>query len=259
MRPPKVDAVPETPQPGHLVAAIEREHPGSDVGARLEAALRVAADLRAVGDEVVDHYVHAARGEGRSWAEIGDVLGISKQGAQKRFAAPAAAPLEPWPAGFGPDAQAVSAHAVEQARALGHRYVGTEHLLLALFSGRAGLAASCLARLAISRKRVEERVIELIGRGDAPPDSSLGMTPRTKRVFEAARRQSRRLGHRCPQPEHLLLALYSVRQGVAAQILAEFGASEERTRDTLAELLSGQAPELAERIRRRPRRRLARH
>src|ERR687884_439145 len=61
MRPPKVDGVPETPQPWHLVAAIEREHPGNDVGARLEAALRVAADLRAVGDEVVDHYVHAAR------------------------------------------------------------------------------------------------------------------------------------------------------------------------------------------------------
>jgi Clp amino terminal domain, pathogenicity island component len=247
----------EMPQPAQLVAAIEREHPGSDVGARLEAALRLAADLRAVGDELVDHYVHSARSEDRSWSEIGDVLGITKQGAQKRFAASAAAPVEPWPAGFGADAQAVFAQAVDEARALGHRYVGTEHLLLGLFSDRAGLAQSCLTRLSLSRERVHERVIERIGRGQNPPESSLGITPRTKRVFEHARGESRRLGHRCPPPENLLLALYSARGGVAAEILAEFGATEERTRETLAELLSGQAPELAERIR-RPRRRLGR-
>jgi ATP-dependent Clp protease ATP-binding subunit ClpC len=136
--------------------------------------------------------------------------------------------------------------------------VGTEHLLLALFSERAGFAASCLARLSMSHERVSERVIERIGRGESPRDSTLGITPRAKRVFENARRESRRLGHRCPQPEHLLLALYTAGDGVAGEILAEFGASEQRARDTLAELLTGQAPELAERIRRRPRRRLAR-
>jgi hypothetical protein len=248
------------PEPPQLVAAIEREHAGSDIAVRLEAALRVAAALGTVGDELVDHYVHAARGEGRSWTEIGDVLGISKLGAQKRFAAAAAtAPVEPWPAGFGPDGQAVFARAADQARALGHRYVGTEHLLLALFSERAGLAASCLARLSISYEQVEQQVLERIGRGDNSPVTSLGITPRTKRVFEHARRDARRLGHRCPQPEHLLLAMYSVGDGVAGEILAGFGATEARTRETLAELLSGQAPELAERMRRRPRRRLTRH
>jgi hypothetical protein len=249
----------DTPQRAQLVAAIEHKHPGCDVAERLEVALRVAAELRAVGDEVVDHFVQAARGEGRSWADIGDVLGITKQGAQKRFASPAAVPVEPWPRGFGPDAQAVFAQAVAEARQFGHRYVGTEHLLLALFSERAGLAANCLARLGISRQRVEERVIELIGGGDTPPDSSLGITPRTKRVFERARREAHRLGHRCPQPEHLLLALYAIPDAVAVDILTVSGASEQRTRATLAELLAGQAPELAERIRRRPRRRLARH
>jgi ATP-dependent Clp protease ATP-binding subunit ClpC len=121
------------------------------------------------------------------------------------------------------------------------------------------LAASCLARLSITRERVEQRVVELIGRGDNAPTTSLGITPRTKRLFEHARRDARRLGRRCPQPEHLLLAIWSVRDGVGRDILAGFGASEEQARETLAELLSGQAPELAERMRRRPRRRLARH
>src|SRR3954462_6147875 len=158
------------PQPPQLAAAIEREHAGSDIAVRLEAALRVAAELRTSGDELVDHYVHAARGEGRSWTEIGDVLGISKQGAQKRFAVAAAAVrVDPWPAGFRPDGQAVFARAADEARALGHRYEGTEHLLLALFSDRAGLAASCLARFCISRAQVEHQGLERIGRGDNPP------------------------------------------------------------------------------------------
>src|SRR3954453_18262346 len=115
--------------PAQLGAAIEREPSASDVAARLGAAVRLATELRAAGDGVVDHYVHAARGEGRSWTEIGYVLGISKKGAQQRFATPAATPLDPWPAGFSPDAQAVVAEAVNEARALGHRCVCTEHLL----------------------------------------------------------------------------------------------------------------------------------
>jgi hypothetical protein len=244
----------DTPQPDALVAAIEREHAGSDVRARLEVELGVAAALGAAGDDVIDHYVQAARAEGRSWTEIGDVLGITKQGAQKRFAAPVADPVAPWPASFSPDGQAVCARAGDEARALGHRYVGTEHLLLGLFSERGGLAASCLARLQITRAQV----LGQIERADNLPPTSLALTPRAKRVLEVARREALRLGHRCPEPEHLLLALCAVRPGAAGDILAGAGATEERARETLAQLLDAQAPELAARVRQRPRRRLAR-
>jgi hypothetical protein len=246
--------VAEIPELARLVRAVERQHPGEDVSARLEAAIHTAAELRAIGDELVDHYVRAAREAGRSWTDIGEVLGISKQGAQQRFTPS----VEPWPSGFSAGAQAVVARAVEEARALGHRYLGTEHLLLGLFCDQAGLAARCLSNLSLSHDRVQERLIELIGRGENPAEGPLGVTPRTKRVFEATRREAARLGHRCPEPEHLLLALYSVRHGVAVEILTGFGATEERARAALAELLEREAPELAERIRRPPRRRLTR-
>jgi Clp amino terminal domain, pathogenicity island component len=242
--------VAEVPNSEQLVAAIEREHAGGDVSTRLEAAVRAGAELRAVGDELVDHYVRVARKEGRSWTDIGGVLGITKQGAQKRFTPS----VEPWPSGFGTGAQAVVAHAVAEARALGHRYLGTEHLLLGLFSSQAGLAARCLTNLSLSHDGVQKRVIDLIGRGENPPEGPLGITPRTKRVFEATRRE----GRRCPEPEHLLLALYAVPQGRAHEILTGFGATETRARETLAELLDREAPELAERIRQPPRRRLTR-
>jgi Clp amino terminal domain, pathogenicity island component len=241
-----------------LLGVIEREHRGAPVDQKLEGAVRVAGELRAVGDELLDHYVQAARAGGRSWTEIGEVLGISKQGAQQRFSAPPASPAAPWPGGFSAAVQAVVADAADVARALGHRYLGTEHLLIALCSPRAGLAGECLARLSVSRARVEAEVVELIGRGEARPEGRLGVTPRSKRALEAARREARRAGHRCPGPEHLLLALYSVSHGVATKILIGLGADAERVRETLAELLAAEAPELAERIRRPPRRRLSR-
>ncbi len=246
------------PELADLVSSIEREHRGADVAERLEAAVRVASELRSVGDELLDHYVQAARVAGRSWTEIGAALGVSKQGAQQRFAPAPAPSAEPWPAGFSAAGQAVVARAVAEARALGHRYVGTEHLLLGLLSSEAGLANRCLERLSFSRESVEARIVELVGRGENPPEGSLGMTPRTKRALEAARKEARRAGHRCPEPEHLLLALHSVPKGVAAEIHVAGGGTEQRTREELADLLEAQAPELAERIRHPRRRRLTR-
>src|ERR1700759_803659 len=107
-----------TPRLQDLVAAVDAQDPGGDADAHLGAAVRMAGDLRTLGDELVDHYVHAARAAGRSWTDIGDVLGISRQGAQQRFASPATRRVEPWPRGFGPDAQAVFADAVDEARNL---------------------------------------------------------------------------------------------------------------------------------------------
>jgi len=242
------------PEFDRVVAAIERERSSDDHVGRLEAASSMASDLRALGDHVLDHFVRAARAAGSSWTEIGEALGVSKQGAQQRYSAPRRAPVEPWPNGFSSAAQEVVARAVDEARALGHRYLGTEHLLMALLTPDAGLAASALERLGVSHECVEARVVELIGRGEHS-GASLGITPRTKRTLEAARRESKRAGHRCPEPEHVLLALYAVSQGVAADILAEAGASEDAVRATLADLLAGEAPELADRIR-HPRRRI---
>jgi hypothetical protein len=249
------DRVPALEQ---LVAAIEREHRGAGIEVRLETAVRVAAELRAVGDELLDHYVQAARSDGRSWTDIGELLGVSKQGAQQRFNAAAIPSAEPWPSGFDVAAQAVVSEAVDEARALGHRYLGTEHLLIALCGPGAGLAAETLAKLGVSGERVKAEVVGLIGTGEAPSGGPLGVTPRTKHAFEAARREAKRAGHRCPRPEHLLLALYPVSQGVAAKILLALGADEQRVSATMAELLSREAPELAERIRHPRRRRLSR-
>ena len=211
---------------------------------RLGAAAATANELRGLGDELLDRYVQAARAEGRSWSEIGTALGVTKQAAHERFVD---APLA-WPTNFNEPAREVVARALAEARAFGHRYLGTEHLLLALTSDR-GLAGATLAELGVTERAVRDSIERIIGRGRSGEGAALGITPRTKRVLEAAVKEPKRVGRqRCADPEHLLLAL-AASDGVAGDILAELGAGEDIVREQLASLLEREAPEIAAMLR----------
>ena len=69
----------------------------------------------------------------------------------------------------------VIAKAIEQARKLGHNYVGTEHLLLGLLSERGCLAQKILSRCGMTLSGVQKRINELLaergGKRKAPPGS----------------------------------------------------------------------------------------
>lgn len=234
-----------------LAAGIDAEAAGGSSLDRLGAAIATAGRLHELGDRVVDRYVQAARADGRSWSQIGDALGVTKQAAQKRFVA---TPIEaaPWP-GLSEAASAVAGRAAEEARALGHRYLGTEHLLLALASDD-GLAGATLSSLGVSPEHVTEQVHRIVGPGHSADSATLGVTPRTKRVLEAACKEARRLGHRCADTEHLLLAV-AENDGVAGQILHEAGTEAGDVRRQLAVLLEREAPEVAAMLRAPTRRR----
>src|SRR4051812_24392315 len=240
-----------------LVAIVDQRADGDALTA-LSAAVDVADDVRDVAEKLLDRYVAAAREDGRSWSEIGTALGVSKQAAQQRFMS---TPLDPtaWPKDFDDDARAVVHAAQRQARSFRHRYLGTEHLLLAL-TADSGLAGTTLAQLGVGTAEVTERIHAVIGQGHSSETATLGISPRTKRVLEAAGNEARRLGHRCAiaAPEHLLLALSAQSDAVAAQFLRDLAVSDERLREQLGELLAGEAPELADMIRQQPRRRLRR-
>jgi ATP-dependent Clp protease ATP-binding subunit ClpC len=64
---------------------------------------------------------------------------------------------------FTPRAKRVLELAVEEARSLGHNYVGTEHLLLGLIREGEGVAAKVLLELGVDRKRVREETLKLLG------------------------------------------------------------------------------------------------
>lgn len=225
--------------------------PGAPVQ-QLAGASVLADSLRARGDELLDSYVEAARASGSSWTEIGCSLGTSKQAAHERFGA-LADPL-PGQAPFGLTGTAadVLTAAAAQAQDLGHHFVQPEHLVLGLLAQPDELAAEVLSELGVTAEAARKLVAARLGSGAPRPQGSLGVSPQTKRLLELARAIGKSLGNRCPRTEHILLAATSPKlHSPAATLLADCGATPDRVRDELTRMLLAEAPELAERLRRR--------
>jgi hypothetical protein len=216
---------------------------------RVRAAVVMADDLGTIGDQVVTHFVEAARTSGCSWSQIGTQLGVSKQAAQQAFVdpiprrgrfgrRPEMRPRGRWSAA----AKAVIVGAREQAGTLGHNHVGTEHLLLALAEG-SGVAATALADLGVTPDVVRTHMVEILGRGTGDGSLRRPFTPRTKKVLELAVRESIRLQHDELRTEHLLLGLVREGEGVAAQILVQrLGLDLPRVRQAVLDRLKDGGP-----------------
>jgi len=129
--------------------------------------------------------------------------------------------------------------AQEEARALHHNYIGTEHILLGLIQEGEGVAAKALESLGISLDAVRTEVKDIIGSGGNPPSGYIPFTPRAKKVLELALREALQLGHKYIGTEHILLGLIREGEGVAAQVLVKLGADLSRVRQQVISLLSG--------------------
>ena len=143
---------------------------------------------------------------------------------------------------FTERARRVVVLAQEEARALNHNYIGTEHILLGLVHDGEGVAAEALESLGISLEAVRLQVEEIIGRGASASTGHIPFTPRAKKVLELSLREALQLGHDYIGTEHILLGLIREGEGVAAQVLQRLGAGLERVRQEVLGLLSGTAP-----------------
>ncbi len=113
--------------------------------------------------------------------------------------------------------------AIEEAGNMGHTYIGTEHLLLALVEEGTGVAATVLAECGLDSKILKEKIEETIGVGGRMSLSPDDFTPRTKRVMQTAVLASARIGHNFVGTEHLLVAILSERDSFAVKFLEEAG------------------------------------
>jgi ATP-dependent Clp protease ATP-binding subunit ClpC len=133
----------------------------------------------------------------------------------------------------------VEHHATEEARALRHNYLGTEHLLLGLLREEEGLAARVLASFDVTLEEVRAQVAHIIGQGDEITTGRIPFTPRAKKVLELSLREALSLGHEYIGTEHLLLGLVRENEGLASQILADHDAAPEKVREEMMRTLSG--------------------
>jgi len=140
---------------------------------------------------------------------------------------------------FTERARQVVVLAQDEARALKHNYIGTEHILLGLLREEEGLAARVLESLDITVEEVRAQVARIVGQGDEVTTGQIPFTPRAKKVLELALREALSLGHNYIGTEHILLGLVRENEGVAARILMDFDADAEKIRNEIIRMLSG--------------------
>ena len=143
---------------------------------------------------------------------------------------------------FSERARRVLTLAQEEAQHFNHNYIGTEHILLGLVREEEGVAAKVLANLGVGLSKVRSAVEFIIGRGEKPATSDIGLTPRAKRIIELAIDEARQLSHTYIGTEHLLLGLLREGGGVAADVLDSFGITLERARTETTHILSEGTP-----------------
>jgi ATP-dependent Clp protease ATP-binding subunit ClpA len=139
---------------------------------------------------------------------------------------------------FTDEARRVVVTAQEEARDLGHNYIGTEHILLGLLRVTDGLAAQALQALGISLDAARREVRQIVGQDEvAKLPSHIPFTPRAKKVLELSLREALQLGHNYIGTEHILLGLIREGEGVAAQVLVKLGAGLNRVRQQVIGML----------------------
>jgi|SRR2546421_2234759 len=140
---------------------------------------------------------------------------------------------------FTERARQVVVLAQDEARALRHNYIGTEHLLLGLLREEEGIAARVLGELGVTLDDMRADVRSIVGVGDEAATGQIPFTPRAKKVLELSLRAANELRHDFIGTEHVLLGLVREGEGVAARLLSDRGASPERVAAAVLEMLQG--------------------
>jgi ATP-dependent Clp protease ATP-binding subunit ClpC len=120
---------------------------------------------------------------------------------------------------FTPTAKNALKGAAAEAGALGHTYIGTEHLLLAMTKDNESVGGGILLSRGIEYEPLRKLIREISGVGaQTRPDSS-DMTPALRRVIELSSGMAEKYGHSLIGTEDLLLAMLQEKESVAVKLL----------------------------------------
>jgi len=145
--------------------------------------------------------------------------------------------------------QAVNAMtlAEEEARRLGHNFVGTEQILLGLIGEGTAIAARTLASFGLYVKNVRTAVESIDGYGSGIISRQIPFTPRAQRALALAAEQAEEWRLEYIGAEHILLGLLGENEGAAVRVLRYFGVEPAALRDRVVQVINGvESPEAAE-------------
>ncbi len=130
--------------------------------------------------------------------------------------------------------------ASEIAIKLGHNYVGTEHLLYGLAEEKTGVAGRVLEKQDITSEKILDDIEGLIGKNEDGVDKTLGFTPRSKKVFENAFKESKKIDSDYIGTEHILIGIIRETDSIAARIISDLGIDIQNMYNEIMQLLDEQ-------------------
>ncbi len=139
---------------------------------------------------------------------------------------------------FTSSAERVLEIANDIALELGHNYVGTEHILYGLAKEERGVASKVLEKQGVTPDTVVEKIEELVGREDTVAESTVGFTPRTKRVMENAFRESKKMGSDYIGTEHLLIGIMREGDSIAVRIMLELEVNPQKLYNEIVKVVN---------------------
>jgi len=226
-----------------LIDVVQERASSDDPLVVLETAILVAGETSGAADDLIEHYVGAARAANVSWTLIGERLGVSKQAARQKFAHR----LEVSDVvGDAADAMVMAPRlsaclqAAQAAADADDSVPGTQHLLLGLL--HVGGAANILDRLGVTRDKVREantRLFEpaMIADNDGHERRVVG-DGEAEQAVTAARRLAARRGQSQFRTEHLLFCLALDPGSSARRVLNDLGVDPARVKKELQEWIA---------------------
>src|ERR1700730_12383486 len=142
---------------------------------------------------------------------------------------------------FTDSAQKLLTLAQTEALKAGFSYIGTEHMLLAAYGDADFQSAKILAALAVDEAAVRSALEKVLGRKKRAVPTKIIHTSRVKKVIEQAFQLCGSMGDPRVSTGHVLLALATEGEGIAAHVLKDLGATRQRIESQLAQVSEPEA------------------
>jgi hypothetical protein len=244
-----VDHMTPPPSLQDLIDTVQHDSPSDDLLDLLVTASSTVGVLEATGDALLGHFVDRCRRSGKSWSQISDALGVSKQAVHKRFSTAIAdrmlelrqpVTLER----FTDRARSVMRAAAQTAQAAGRPQASPDDLLVGLYAEPEGVAAIALTAMGVTREAIQAALAALPpsaadATGPGAADAQASFTPGAVAALRDAVAEALELGNNYIGTEHILLGLIRDSDAVPATALASLGATREEISVRLAELVRG--------------------
>ena len=121
--------------------------------------------------------------------------------------------------------------ALKYAEELGHSYIGTEHLLLALCDDDNSVSGYILKKCGLYKENLSSQIEAFSGKGTKSGLNASNMTPRAKLIIEKSYDIAQKYSKGVVGTEHILLSLLEEKSSVAAKILSNMGKEPAKIRE----------------------------